>query len=122
VSGQFLVDSEANLKGALARLAAADEKAAGSDPHAGNAQAAAPAAKTHKAEGVVRGVGDEVMIRHGDIPSAGMGPMTMAYKAPPGGVPKDVKEGTHVRFEFVVTPQGEFALTSIAPLATGAKQ
>ncbi len=39
--------------------------------------------------------------------------MTMAYKAPKGGVPKDVKPGTNVRFEFVVTPQGDMQLTSI---------
>ncbi len=48
-----------------------------------------------------------------------MGAMTMAFKAPKGGVPKDVKEGTNVRFEFVLTPQGEMALTSIVPAPAG---
>ena len=64
---------------------------------------------------MVRSVGDEVLIKHGAIPSAGMGPMTMAYKAPKGGLPKDVKEGTSVKFEFVLTPQGDMQLTSIVP-------
>ena len=50
VSGQFLVDSEASLKGALARLVArepepapASPKAAATDPHAGHAMPPAPA-------------------------------------------------------------------------------
>jgi hypothetical protein len=46
--------------------------------------------------------------------------MTMAFKAPKGGVGKDVKEGTSVRFEFVLTPQGEMQLTSIVPVPAGA--
>jgi len=146
VSGQFLVDSEANLKGALARLGSGSEKVAqasaapaagkGAGTDAGavavagagagtgavagdkaSAGAKAPAAPTHKGEGVVHSVDPDLMIEHGPIPSVGMGAMTMQYKAPPGGVPKDVKEGTSVRFEFVLTPQGEFALTSIAPIA-----
>jgi Cu(I)/Ag(I) efflux system membrane fusion protein len=107
VASQFLVDSEANLKGALTRIAAAA-------PESGVtiAQAALPA---HKAEGVVRSVGDEVLIKHGAIPSAGMGAMTMAFKAPKGGVPKNVTAGTSVRFEFVLTPQGDMQLMSIVP-------
>ena len=85
--------------------------------------AAAPtaAAVVHKAEGVVRSIGAELVIKHGAIPSLGMGAMTMAYKAPANGVPKDVKAGTNVRFEFVVTPQGDMQLTSIAPGGGGAK-
>ncbi len=85
------------------------------DPHAGHAMPAAPATAVHKAEGVVRSVGDEVLIKHGPIPSLGMGAMTMAYKAPKGGVPKNVQPGTNVKFEFVLTPQGDMQLTSIVP-------
>jgi Cu(I)/Ag(I) efflux system membrane fusion protein len=129
VSGQFLVDSEANLKGALARIAAGGGDAPatlaqGADPHAGHKMPAAPPAApapAHKAEGVIRSVGDEVLIKHGPIPSAGMGAMTMTFKAPKGGVPKNVSEGTSVTFEFVLTPQGEMQLTSIVP-APGAKK
>src|SRR5262249_45963934 len=98
VSGQFLVDSEANLKVALERIG-------GQGQDAGTPQA--QATQVHSAEGVVRSVGDEVLIKHGAIPTAGMGAMTMSFKAPKGGVPKDVKEGTAVKFEFVLTPQGD---------------
>ena len=75
----------------------------------------------HKAEGVVRSIGDELIIEHGAIPSLGTGAMTTPYKAPIGGVPNDLKAGTNVRFEFVVTPQGDMQLTSIAPGGGGAK-
>ncbi len=125
VSGQFLVDSEANLKGALTRIAASGEAgnlmvAQAADPHAGHKMAAPPApVAVHKAEGVVRSLGDEIVIKHGPIPSIGMGAMTMAYKAPKGGVPKDVKSGTNVKFQFVVTPQGDMQLTSIVPAGGG---
>jgi Cu(I)/Ag(I) efflux system membrane fusion protein len=125
VSGQFLVDSEASLKGALARIGATDDASStAADPHAAHggtgtgAAVATPA--THKAEGVVRSVGDEVLIKHGAIPTAGMGAMTMAFKAPKGGVPKDVAPGTNVKFEFVLTPQGDMQLTSIIPVTAGA--
>ena len=92
------------------------------DPHAGHGMTAAPgAASVHKAEGVVRSLGDEIVIKHGPIASMGMGAMTMAYKAPKGGVPKDVKPGTNVKFEFVMTPQGDMQLTSIVPGGGGAK-
>lgn len=123
VSGQFLVDSEANLKGALTRIAATGTEAPQGaapkgDPHAGHAmpEASATASPTvHKAEGVVRSVGVEVLIRHGAIPTAGMGAMTMAFMAPKGGVPKYIKEGTRVKFEFTLTPKGDMQLTSIVP-------
>jgi len=125
-SGQFLVDSEANLKGALTRIAASGSEgnlmtAQAVDPHAGHRMPAAPAPAVHKAEGVVRSIGDELIIKHGPIPSIGMGAMTMAYKAPKGGVPKDVQPGTNVKFEFVVTPQGDMQLTSIVPGGGGGK-
>jgi membrane fusion protein, copper/silver efflux system len=115
-SGQFMIDSEASLKGVLGRMPPGAEDAPPADPHAGHAVPAAGGAVVHEAQGVVRGVGDDVLIRHGAIPSAGMGAMTMPFKAPPSGVPSAVKEGTNVRFRFVVTPKGDLALTELVPL------
>jgi Cu(I)/Ag(I) efflux system membrane fusion protein len=63
-----------------------------------------------------------VLIKHGPIPSLNMGAMTMPYKAPKGGVPKNIVPGTNVRFEFVLTPQGDMQLTSIVPLAATEKK
>jgi Cu(I)/Ag(I) efflux system membrane fusion protein len=81
-SGQFMIDSEASLKGVLARMNNASEAPG---------PAAAGAVK-HKATGLVRDVaGGELFIQHGPIESAGMGAMTMGFKAPASGVPPGVK-------------------------------
>jgi hypothetical protein len=50
-----------------------------------------------------------------------MGAMTMAFKAPKGGVPKNVTAGTNVIFEFVLTREGEMQITTIVP-APGARK
>jgi Cu(I)/Ag(I) efflux system membrane fusion protein len=114
VSGQFLVDSEANLKAALARMAASAE--AGQQPAgAASATMASPTPTVYSAEGVVRSVGSEILIRHGDIPAAGMGAMTMAFTPPQQGVPGSVRPGTRVAFEFTITPDGAMRIVSIAP-------
>ncbi|HET9340712.1 MAG TPA: efflux RND transporter periplasmic adaptor subunit [Casimicrobiaceae bacterium] len=139
-SGQFLIDSEASLRGVLARMNAGGappsaegrtlpETQAGAapvDPHAAHrAPAPAPAGAgsvVHRASGVVRDVdGGDVFIQHGAIPSAGMGAMTMGFKAPATGVPAGVKPGTRVDFAFTITPEGELALSAIAPAAAGGK-
>ncbi len=123
-SSQFLIDSEASLKGVLARMNAGDAAASASaaaDPHAAHRAGAAGPAK-HKGSGLVRDVaGSEVLIQHEPIASANMGAMTMAFKAPASGVPAGVKEGARVDFEFVITPGGEFELSAIAPVVNAAK-
>jgi membrane fusion protein, copper/silver efflux system len=114
VSGQFLVDSEANLKAALARMAQGSE--ASEQPADGAAAPIAASPPTvYKAEGVVRSVGSEILIRHGDIPAVGMGAMTMAFTPPQEGVPGSVQPGTRVTFEFVVTPDHGMRIVSIVP-------
>jgi Cu(I)/Ag(I) efflux system membrane fusion protein len=66
-SGQFLIDSEASLRGVLARMNTG--AAPSGDPHAGHRAApAAPPAVSHRATGVVRDVdGADVFIQHGPI-------------------------------------------------------
>ena len=101
-SGQFLIDSEASLRGVERRME-------------GVAPAGAPAAQpAHKAEGVLKEVDQaSLLISHGPIPSAGMGAMTMEFMAPTGGVPAGLKAGDAIAFEFVVTPKGEFQATKV---------
>jgi Cu(I)/Ag(I) efflux system membrane fusion protein len=43
--------------------------------------------------------------------------MTMEFKPPPSGVPKDVKAGDRIRFEFTMTPEGDFRATKVERLA-----
>lgn len=122
-SSQFLIDSEASLKGVLKRMGESESSAAGPEGHgAAPAGGAASGAVRHVGTGVVRDVdASALMIQHGPIPSAGMGAMTMEYKPPKGGVPKDLKEGSQVEFEFVLTPKGEYELTRIAAANGSAK-
>jgi len=103
VSGQFLIDSEANLRATGTRMEGAEASTAS-------------APQTHQAVGEILSVGtDGFLIKHGAIPSAGMGAMTMPFRAPGGVVPPGFKKSDRVRFEFTIRPDGEFQLTNIAP-------
>ncbi len=112
VSGQFLVDSEASLKGVATRQGGATEvDAAPAKPGPG-------ADTTFRAEGKVEKIGaGEVTLSHGPIPELNWGPMTMGFRAPPGGMPRNVEAGDPVTFQFRKAADGQFELTLIAPLA-----
>jgi Cu(I)/Ag(I) efflux system membrane fusion protein len=120
VSGQFLIDSEASLRGVLARLN--DPNA--TQPAGSSAQPAASAKpQTHRGEGkVVAFEGNRVTLQHGPIPSIGWGPMTMPFVAPPKGLPRGLEVGDHVTFEFVMEKSGTAQLMFIAPTPAGAAQ
>ena len=109
VSGQFLIDSEASLKGTQTRM--------------GDSAVTAPVMKP--AEPVHHGVGkvekidpDQVTISHGPIASLQWGPMTMGFKLPPNGLPKNVAVGDSVNFDIKAAKEGQFAITTITPVAT----
>jgi len=106
-SGQFLLDSEASLRG-LERRMTPDSSSTTSKP-------------AHHAVGRLEKVsGADLTISHGPVPSIGWGPMTMDFKAPAAGLPPGVKAGDAIAFEFVQSPDGSFAVTAMAP-RTGAK-
>jgi Cu(I)/Ag(I) efflux system membrane fusion protein len=104
-SGQFLIDSEASMRGSAARMGEAA---------AAPAQAVAPApAVGHHGIGKVEQVSPrEIVISHDPIASLEWGPMTMGF-----AVPKDmhvhVAPGDPVSFDFRQTPEGSFELTKI---------
>ncbi len=103
VSGQFLIDSEANLRATGARMEGAE-------------MSKATAPKTHHAVGEIVHLGaSELLIKHGAIPSAGMGAMTMPFDAPNGIVPPGFNVGDRIQFEFSIQSDGQLRITSIAP-------
>ncbi|TFW29165.1 efflux RND transporter periplasmic adaptor subunit [Massilia horti] len=111
VSGQFLVDSEANLRGTLARI--------GEVPQASTTQPAA--APTHHGSGRVEKIdADSITLSHGPIPSLKWGPMTMGFRLPPGGLPNNIAVGDEVTFEIRQTKDGDYQITTIRP-TTGAR-
>jgi Cu(I)/Ag(I) efflux system membrane fusion protein len=105
VSGQFLIDSESSLRASAGRMADAPAPAPGE-------------AATHRGTGKVESIDkDEITLSHDPIASLQWPAMTMAFKAPPNGVPKDVRVGATVSFEIRKAKDGTFEITAIAPAA-----
>jgi len=105
VSSQFLIDSEASLKGVEARL---------NEP---TTPAASNTASRHQGEGKVDAVSrDAVTLTHGPIASLKWGAMTMDFKAPAQGLPRNVQTGDRVTFEFYMDAEGLPQLTGITPM------
>ena len=93
VSSQFLIDSEASLKGVEARLNVEPVP----KPDSANL------APRHQGEAKVEAIrGDALTLSHGPIPSLKWGPMTMDFKLPPGGLPRGLAVGDKVGFEFAM--------------------
>ena len=110
VSGQFLVDSEANLKASTTRMGEMTAPAAG--------QGASP---THRGQGKVESIGkEEIVISHGPIASLQWGPMTMGFKLPAAGVPQGIAVGGRVEFEFRQGNDGLFEIATMAPTPSSA--
>jgi Cu(I)/Ag(I) efflux system membrane fusion protein len=106
VSGQFLVDSEANLKASATRMGDMPAPAAGQATDA-----------THRGQGKVESIGkEEVTISHGPIASLQWGPMTMGFKLPATGMPQGIAVGSSVSFEIRQSKDGTYQITSIAPV------
>lgn len=107
VSGQFLIDSEASLRGTTNRLS-------GPAPAGDSKPSAGPT--THRAHGKVENINkDEITFSHDPIPSMQWPAMTMGFKVPAGGVPKDLAVGDMMNFEFQQTKDGAFQITSMSP-------
>jgi Cu(I)/Ag(I) efflux system membrane fusion protein len=99
VSAQFLIDSEASLRGVEARLTEAGPAAA--------AAPQAPRAQKHRGTGRIESIEkDGVMLSHGPIESLKWPEMTMEFKAPAAGMPPGVKTGDAIDFEFAMEPDG----------------
>tara|TARA_B110001454_G_C12720530_1_gene434486 strand:- start:3053 stop:4723 length:1671 start_codon:yes stop_codon:yes gene_type:complete len=107
VSSQFLIDSEASLKGVEARLNGAPA------PTMDNT------APRHDGQGKVEALADEaITLSHGPIASLKWGAMTMDFKAPlKGGLPRHLEVGDPVSFEFYMDADGMPQLTRLSHLA-----
>lgn len=103
VSSQFLIDSEASLKGVEARL---------------NNEPATAVTERHHGEAKVESIGrDALTLSHGPIPSLKWGPMTMDFKPPKGGLPRGLAAGDRVDFEFFMDAEGLPQLTRMTLVA-----
>jgi Cu(I)/Ag(I) efflux system membrane fusion protein len=107
VSSQFLIDSEASLKGVEARLNDAPK------PTTANT------APRHEGVAKVEAKGPNALtLSHDAIPSMKWGPMTMDFKLPPpNAIPRNLETGDRVSFEFYIDADGLPQLTRISPAA-----
>ncbi|NML59823.1 efflux RND transporter periplasmic adaptor subunit [Massilia sp. RP-1-19] len=113
ISGQFLIDSEASLRGTATRMS--DMPKAETPQQTGGA--------VHRGEGKIESIdADEVTLSHGPISSMQWSAMTMGFQLPDGGVAKGLKVGDTVSFEFKPTKDGAFKLTAITPKSAGGKK
>ncbi len=104
VSGQFLIDSESSLSGALARLEAGEP-----NDMASNAEI--------RAEGVVNAVmpGErKVNVTHAPIPALGWPQMTMDFAVAPSVDLAAISDAQHVQFELEKDEAGTWRIASIA--------
>lgn len=108
VSAQFLIDSEASLKGVEARLNGAP------------GPIAASTAPRHQSEAKIEAVGpDSLSLSHGPIPSMKWGAMTMDFKTPARqALPPGLQAGSRVSFEFYIDDDGLPQLTRVSPMAS----
>ncbi len=96
-SGQFLLDSEASLRGIVAPPAASDVQ----HDHA------QPAPTLHEAEGRVMALADaRVKIAHGPFHTLGMPGMTMAFAVADAALLQDIEVEDRVRFAVRETDAG----------------
>lgn len=110
VSGQFLIDSEASLKGTATRMSGI-----GDMPAADNVKDKGAGPK-HRGSGKIEKIDkEEITLSHGPIPSLQWGAMTMGFKLPTSGLPKNVAVGDSVSFEIRPIKDGMFEIVSIAP-------
>ncbi|WP_162306078.1 efflux RND transporter periplasmic adaptor subunit [Oleisolibacter albus] len=101
-AAQFLLDSEANLSGGLARLAAAAPEPAPAGPIWTRAVVVAPLA-----DGMVT-------LRHDPIPAIGWPAMTMGFAVDPA-VTARMPEGSTLRVALEKTPEGAYRIVAVEP-------
>jgi Cu(I)/Ag(I) efflux system membrane fusion protein len=106
VSAQFLIDSEASLRGVEGRFGAPPKGAAAN-------------AQRHHGEARIEAIGrDAITLSHGPIPSIKWDSMTMDFKPPPPHqLPRGLATGDRIGFEFYMDAEGLPQLTQVQPLA-----
>lgn len=110
-SGQFLIDSDASLRGTLGRMAPSNDVSVSQ----------APAAQEHEGTGRIESVNPgSLTISHGPIPSAQWGAMTMDFAAHDAALLKGWKPGDRIRFHFHLGKDGEATLSTVETTADSA--
>jgi Cu(I)/Ag(I) efflux system membrane fusion protein len=107
-SGQFLIDSEASLRGTARRM--------------GSAKAAPdPAQATYRSSGKVEAIGGtDITLSHEAIPQLRWNAMTMTFVLSDPRLATGIGIGQRVTFEFRGKGEGVYEIVSIAPAGASA--
>lgn len=118
-SGQFLIDSEANLKSALSKFSS---PASGNTADNTKTSSTKPAATPlHQATGRIEQITPEALtLSHGPVPALKWGAMTMDFNKPAPDAFKQFKRRDKIRFTFRETDDG-YMLESVEPLTGNLK-
>lgn len=115
VSGQFLIDSEANLRAVLPKLSAGAPAA----PTSQSPNVNVPATTVYHGVGRVEKVTAEALtLSHKAIPELKWGAMTMDFNKPRPDAFADIKVGDDIAFSFKETRDG-YVLESATPVGGG---
>ena len=107
-SGQFLIDSEASLRGTAARMSSAKA-------------APEPARAAYRSSGKVEAIErTDITLSHEAIPQLGWDAMTMTFVLPDPRLATGIRIGQRVTFEFRSKGGGVYEIASIASAAASA--
>jgi Cu(I)/Ag(I) efflux system membrane fusion protein len=113
-SGQFLIDSEASLKGILPKFS----ESAKPTPAPTNIKASGPT--LHGVAKVEKVSPDSLTLSHQPIPELQWGAMTMDFSKPQPNSFTNIKQGQNVEFSFKQGDDG-YILVSVTPASGGKK-
>ncbi|WP_269499736.1 efflux RND transporter periplasmic adaptor subunit [Castellaniella sp. S9] len=115
-SGQFLIDSEANLKSVLPKLT---DNPTMSSAGSSAASASATPAPVYETTGKVEHVtASGITFSHQPVPALSWPAMTMTFGKPSAAAFPDIEAGQTVRFVFKQSSDG-YQLTQVEPIAGG---
>lgn len=115
-SGQFLIDSESNLRAGFERFEATP--AEGRSQTSGKPEGQATNRKIHHGQGKVNRIdpsAGKINLSHGPIPALNWPAMTMDFTVADKQALAGVRPGETIAFEFSQSPGGEYVITRIAP-------
>lgn len=120
LSGQFLIDSEASLRGLEARLNSPD-----ADSNSDSDSDSDSTSRTHNTPAVVESLSENaVTVTHPPVPSLGWPEMTMEFSLPePSKMPRqNLRVGDQVNMEFRMQEGDIPQIVNIEPINSGAKK
>ncbi|AEI37449.1 MAG: efflux RND transporter periplasmic adaptor subunit [Zymomonas mobilis subsp. pomaceae] len=106
-SGQFLIDSEANLRSALPQMAGDKKTDQNHNKNESDQKKQNQQQPVYSGEGIVKAISHKtITLSHKAIPALKWPAMTMDFMLPEKGLPSDITVGKTVMFRFILNDSG----------------